>query len=142
MHANVPQFVDIEDKIAFGLTGKQLIWMGCMGAVLLVTYSLLDRQAFYIAGIFIVGIFGAFAFWKPQGLPLISFLGHVINFFAKPRNYVWKRIVSRERTDVKKARELQRAKIGPAYQEKKLPPQSQLKKIAWRLDTEGRISKI
>lgn len=139
MHASVPQFVDVEDKIAFGLTGKQLLWMGGMGATLLVAYSLLDRQTFYVTGIFIVGIFGAFAFWKPQGLPLISFLGFVIYYFTKPRNYVWKRVASPEKIDVKKAHEVQRKKMGPLHQEKKLPPGSQLKKIAWRLDTGGKI---
>ena len=73
MHVNVPQFIDIEDKIAFGLTGKQLLWMAGMGATLLVVYNLFDQQAFYLIGIFVVLIFSAFAFWKPQGVTLITF---------------------------------------------------------------------
>ncbi len=139
MHANVPQFVDIEDKIAFGLTGKQLLWMGGMGAVLLVIYGLLDRQTFYVVGVFVVTIFVALAFWKPQGLSLLSFVGFVVAYFTKPRNYVWKRVPTAGRTDQKKAQETQRKKMGPVYQEKKLPGRSQLKRIAWRLDTAGKI---
>lgn len=46
MHAGVPQFIDIEDKIAFGLTAKQLLWLGGAVALLVASYSLFDRQLF------------------------------------------------------------------------------------------------
>jgi len=135
MHASVPQFIDVEDKIAFGLTGRQLLWMGAMTAALILAYSLLDRQAFFIVGIVIVAAFGALAFWRPQGISLISFLGFVALFFTKPRSYVWKRVFSRRGPDIKKAHEIQRKEMDAPRREKKLPPQSQLRKIAWTLDT-------
>ena len=91
MHANVPQFIDIEDKIAFGLTAKQLLWMAGMGATLLVLYNIFERQAFYVIGTFVVVIFAALAFWKPQGVSMLTFLGFALKYFLRPRNYVWKR---------------------------------------------------
>jgi len=135
MHANVPQYVDIEDKIAFGLTVKQLLWMGAMIAVLVAAYSLFDRQLFFIVAVFIILIFGTLTFFRPQGVPFLTFLGYVLLFFTKPRNYVWKRIFEKPGTDIKKARELQRKKMEVPRSKKKLPTQSQLRKIAWILDT-------
>lgn len=139
MHTNVPQYIDVEDKIAFGLTAKQLLWMGAMVAVLVVAYSLFDRQLFFGVAIFMVVIFGTLAFWKPQGVTLITFLGFILQYFSKPRNYIWKRIYSAKGVDIKKAMLVQKKQIGPAPREKKLPTGRQLQKIAWILDTEGKV---
>jgi hypothetical protein len=136
MHVNVPQFVDIEDKIAFGLTGKQLLWMIGMSAMLLVAYNMFQRQAFYVIGFFIVMIFGALTFWKPQGISLMSFSGFTIQYFMKPRNYIWKRQYSSHNADaVKAAYSTQMQKIEAHPNAKKMLTGSQLQKIAWQLDT-------
>lgn len=137
MHVNVPQFVDVEDKIAFGLTGKQLLWMIGMAAMLLVAYNMFQRQAFYVIGFFIVMIFGALTFWRPQGVPLIAFAGFVLQYFMKPRNYIWKRQYSSHNADIiKAAHSTQMKKLDTHPGEaKKMPTGSQLQKIAWQLDT-------
>ena len=135
MHVNVPQFIDIEDKIAFGLTAKQLLWMGGMGATLLVIYNLFDQQSFYLIGIFVVIIFSTLAFWRPQGVSLITFIGFMIQFYLKPRNYIWRRIFHPGDIAAQKAaRDLQMRNI-PQVQHKKNISRSELKKIAWMLDT-------
>lgn len=135
MHAGVPQFIDIEDKIAFGLTAKQLLWLGGGVALLVVSYTLFDRQLFFAVGFFVVLIFGALAFWRPQGVSMITFLGFTLQFFFKPRNYIWKRVYAKENIDVKKASLAQQKNAPAAYVPKHLPSQGQLKKIAWELDT-------
>lgn len=137
MHANVPQFIDIEDKIAFGLTGKQLLWMAGMGTTLLVFYNIFERGAFYVIGTLVVIIFAAFAFWKPQGVTFFTFLGFALQFFLRPKNYVWKRRFSESRgTLAGKIDLISKGKTSthPVPQKKK-PTESQLKKIAWVLDT-------
>lgn len=136
MHVNVPQFVDVEDKIAFGLTAKQLLWMAGMAGVLLVIYNLFDRQAFYLIGIFVAIIFGAFAFWKPQGVTLVTFFSYMLQFYLKPRNYIWKRIFHPSDMAVERAaRRSQLKKSEHTTQTKKPLTEGQLKKIAWMLDT-------
>ncbi|OGI25082.1 MAG: hypothetical protein A3J76_02510 [Candidatus Moranbacteria bacterium RBG_13_45_13] len=135
MHANVPQYIDVEDKIAFGLTAKQLLWLGAMLAVLIAAYAIFDRQLFFVAAVFVIIVFGSLAFFRPQGVTLITFLGYVLFFFAKPRSYVWRRIFRASSIDIKKAHEVQREKMEVSRPKKKLPPQSQLKRIAWVLDT-------
>lgn len=135
MHAGVPQFIDVEDKIAFGLTGKQLLWMGGGVALLVAAYTLFNRPMFYAVGFFVVIIVGAFAFWRPQGIALISFLSFTFQFFLKSKNYIWKRVYTRENIDVKKASLAQQKNNQAAYVPKHLPERGHLKRIAWELDT-------
>ena len=135
MHAGVPQFIDIEDQIAFGLTGKQLLWMGSAVALLVAAYALFDRQLFFAVGFFIVVIFGAFAFWRPQGVSMITFAGFTLYYFMKPKKYIWKRVYKSQNIDMKKAALAQKKNAPPATMPKHLPGTGLLKKIAWELDT-------
>jgi hypothetical protein len=135
MYTNVPQFIDIEDKIAFGLTWKQLLWLMGMGAVLMTLYTLLDRPTFFVTGIPVVLIFVALAFVKPYGVSFLTFLGFAFRFLTRSKNYVWKRSYSGSGVDLRKAALAQREKFDPQAQVKKAPTADQLKKIAWTLDT-------
>ncbi|MDO9231235.1 MAG: PrgI family protein [bacterium] len=88
---NVPQFIDIEDKIVGPLTAKQLGWLGIAGVLLLIFWSTLVFSTFLPVAIITLGIFGALAFYKPYNQPLLNFLMSGVNFFMKPKVYVWKR---------------------------------------------------
>jgi hypothetical protein len=138
MHANVPQFIDIEDKIAFGLTGRQLLWLGGMTAILLVVYNIFTREAFYFIATFVVIIFASLAFWRPQGVSMLTFLGFVAKFVTRPRNYVWKRKYSSEAgPEFGKLDLVGKGKMDADFHPapKKRPTEGQLKRIAWVLDT-------
>ncbi|HBB37308.1 MAG: hypothetical protein UX02_C0001G0205 [Candidatus Moranbacteria bacterium GW2011_GWC1_45_18] len=136
MHVNVPQFIDIEDKIAFGLTSKQLLWMGGMAGCLIILYSLVDRKVFLFAAIFVIIIFGTFTFYRPQGITFLSFFGYMVQYFASPKKYVWRRMYNaKESTFSKSLHEARKKQAAPAAQIKRIPSQSQLKRIAWVLDT-------
>lgn len=97
MMSNVPQFIDIEDKVAGPLTWRQLLWVIAMGIILLVLYNMLPGIAFIVVAIPIVLFFSALAFYRPQGQSLISFLGHGFFFFFRPKVAVWERPVVRPR---------------------------------------------
>lgn len=135
MNTGVPQFIDIEDKIAFGLTAKQLLWMGAMVAVLVVCYGVFSRQLFFGVAFFVVVIFAALAFWRPQGVSLITFVGFSLQYFLKPKKYIWKRVYTRENIDTKKAALAQTKNAPLTTPTKHLPSRGQLKRIAWELDT-------
>ncbi|PID51787.1 MAG: hypothetical protein CR972_05370 [Candidatus Moraniibacteriota bacterium] len=65
----VPQYVDVEDRIAGPLTWKHIG--------------------------FLVPIFGALAFAKPAGVTMVEFLGYGIHFIFRPRLYTWQREVQK-----------------------------------------------
>jgi hypothetical protein len=135
MQTNVPQFIDIEDKIAFSLTGRQLLWIAGMAATLLVAYNLFDRGTFFAAGFFIIAIFSALTFWRPYGVSLLTFLGFVTGFAMRPKGYRWQRNYHESGIDLKRVVSAQRKITGLPTEQRKLPGRSQLKKIAWALDT-------
>lgn len=88
---NVPQYIDIEDKVAGPLTARQLLWMIGMGATLLVLWNIFDPAAFFVSAIPTVLIFVAFAFIRPYGQSMIGFFKNAVLFVVRPKIYVWNR---------------------------------------------------
>jgi len=113
---NVPQFIDIEDKIVGPLTAKQLGWVAAAAVILLFCWSLLDLTAFIIIALFVGSIFGALAFYRPNGQPLIYFILSAFSFFFRPKMYMWKRVPDMKSltklTPTKKTESKKNAKIN------------------------------
>lgn len=91
MFFEVPQYIDIEDKIAFQLTAKQLGWFALGGLFIFLAWGTLEKGAFILASIIIVLISSVMAFVRPYGLSMASFLSHGILYFFKPKIYVWQK---------------------------------------------------
>jgi len=89
---NVPQFIDIEDKIVGPLTAKQMGWLSLGGIAMLIFYLFLDSMPFIICAIIIAAIFSGLAFYRPFNQPLINFLIASFGFFVRPKTYIWKRV--------------------------------------------------
>ena len=88
---NVPQFIDIEDKIVGPLTAKQLGWIAIGSVILLILWNTLDASAFIVAAVLNCGLFGALAFYRPYNQPLLKFILSSFHYVARPKIYVWKR---------------------------------------------------
>lgn len=93
---NVPQFIDIEDKIVGPLTARQLGWLALGSIITLILYGLLDKSSFVFSVIIVAIIFGGLAFYRPYNQPLIKFITSSIMFATRPKMYVWKREVIKE----------------------------------------------
>ncbi|MFA7319284.1 MAG: PrgI family protein [Parcubacteria group bacterium] len=91
MFSNVPQFIDTEDKIVGPLTAKQLGWLATGGVLLLIAWNTLDLSSFIVTAIFVGGIFGSLAFYRPYNQPLLKFLLSSVFFAFNPKVYIWKR---------------------------------------------------
>jgi len=90
---NVPQFINVEDKIVGPFTGRQLLWMFGLGAVLLVLWNILEKTYFLFVGTVVSLVFAAFAFYRPYNQPLIKFITSAVLFLIRPRIYFWERDV-------------------------------------------------
>ena len=88
---NVPQFIDVEDKVAGPLTWRQVLWMIGMGAVLLTIYNLFDSTLFFITAVPVVLLFALFAFYRPNGVSMTTFALHGVFFLFQPKVAVWER---------------------------------------------------
>lgn len=130
MLISVPQYIDVEDKIVGPVTAKQLGWLVLMGIALLVLWNTLPLMGFILVGIPVGLLFLAFAFYKPYGQPMGSFVVFAVLYLFKPKIYMWKR--SPEITLSKK----QQPAAPTAREEKKLSSQ-QIRGLADVLDSDG-----
>jgi len=87
----VPQFIDIEDKIAFQLTAKQLGWVGLGCFFGFLAWTFFETTYFVIASIFIGIFILAILFIRPYGQTIPELLMNIFNFIFKPRVYIWKK---------------------------------------------------
>jgi len=91
MKFEVPQFIEVEDKIIGPLTLKQFLYIGA-GAGLLFPLWFFLKLGLFIAIAIPVGLFcSVLAFYKVNGQPFISFLGSFIKYLRKPRLYLWRK---------------------------------------------------
>jgi hypothetical protein len=91
MMFNVPQFIDVEDKIAGPLTWRQILWMTGMAAVLLVLYNAFDSATFFTLAVPVILMFSLLAFYRPSGISMIQFLMHGVAYLFQPKISVWER---------------------------------------------------
>lgn len=132
MMFSVPQFIDVEDKIAGPLTWRQLLWMIGMGAALLTFFNLFDTALFIIIAIPTVLIFVLFAFYRPNGFSMTTFAFYAILFLFRPKVSVWERPV--------KARPVVKApdkKVAPPSTGSKQIELDKLKELARIMDSHG-----
>jgi len=130
---NVPQFINVEDKIVGPFTGKQLLWLFSMATVLLVLWNILEITAFFIAAIPISLIFIAFAFYRPYNQPLTKLVASGIMFLFRPKLYIWEREASPEI----KTYSDKKNKIDPENKENKAITSEEIKALAKTLDSRG-----
>jgi len=91
MRFQVPQFIEVEDKIFGPLTFKQFIYLAGSGGVVIAAFSFLPKFfAFLIAApVAILGV--ALAFYKVNNRPFILIVESFFKYFSKERLYVWKK---------------------------------------------------
>lgn len=94
MYFDVPQYIEVEDKIAFQLTAKQLGWFALGGVGIFLVWNYAPRGMFILWAFLIVMISLAFAFVRPYGISLSSFIGYGFLFLVRPKQFIWQRQVN------------------------------------------------
>lgn len=85
----VPQYIDVEDKIAGPLTWKHIGWLFGGGVILAALWNLLDQVTFYLAAVPIALATFAMAFYRPNGVSLATFIGYGFTYFFRQKTYTW-----------------------------------------------------
>jgi membrane protein implicated in regulation of membrane protease activity len=129
MQFNVPQFIDMEDRIVGPLTAKQLGWLVLGGILLLILWNFLNTMIFIISAIFISLIVIALVFLKPHGLPLTHFVVASFSFISKPKIYIWKKDTKKLKLEKSSQKKIERKKII-----KQKPDSDKIKNISSILD--------
>jgi len=87
----VPQFIDIEDKIIGPLTLKQFLFLAGAGLLIFLLYSILQFWLWIMVSIVIAAIGMGFAFVKVNGQNLSRVVWNGLRYLLRPRLYVWQR---------------------------------------------------
>ena len=91
MQFQVPQFINIEDKVIGPLTIKQFLYLLIAGVIIFIISKILNLGATIFFGIIIGGIAVILAFVRPGGQPSIIIIKNFIGFLKKPDFYVCKK---------------------------------------------------
>ena len=91
MKFQVPKYVELEDKLAFRLTLKQLGWFALGGFILFVIWTIFEKWVFWIFFPVVMGVVAAFVFYKPAGLTLFTFLVDGVVYFIRSKKMTWKK---------------------------------------------------
>jgi hypothetical protein len=91
MRYQVPQFVDIEDKIIGPLTLKQFLIYIVSGVLLVPVYLATDISLFITLAIPVMGLAALFAHFKLHGRSFFTILGHAGAFVLHGQLFLWRR---------------------------------------------------
>ena len=90
MHYQVPQFIEIEDKIFGPLTLKQFIYVAGGAGLCLIFFSLLPLYLTIILSVPVLAFSAGLAFYQVNGRPLVIALEHAFGYFFGHKLYLWK----------------------------------------------------
>jgi len=90
MQYQVPQFIEIEDKIVGPLTIKQFIYIAGTIGLCIVCFFYLPFIFSILLIIPIAALGGALAFYKINGKPFIELLEAGFNYYVSERFFLWK----------------------------------------------------
>ena len=128
MQFQVPQFIEIEDKLFGPLTATQFIYLVGGGGFALAMWLLLPLWAAILLGAPVAGFALALAFYKINDRPFIVMLEAGFEYLFKSKLYIWEHKKGPATPEDAKDRENDPAKFVPAATANKL------KDLAWSLD--------
>jgi hypothetical protein len=92
MEYQVPQFIEVEDKIFGPLTLKQFIYLAGGAGI---TAGLLLYLPFFVGVLFAIPVLAlsvALAFYKLNGKSFVEMLEYGFNYLISKRLYLWKKV--------------------------------------------------
>lgn len=89
MDYQVPQFIEVEDKIFGPLTLKQFVYIAGGAGLSAILVFTLPPMVGVILAIPVVAFAGALAFYKLNGKPFVEILEAGINYYLGRRLYLW-----------------------------------------------------
>lgn len=91
MRFEVPQFIEVEDKIVGPLTWKQFVYLAGGIGILVVLYLALPFIFFVVFGLPIGALSVSLAFHRVNNRPFSIFLESFVNYFRKTKLYLWRK---------------------------------------------------
>lgn len=137
MRFQVPQFIEVEDKIFGPLTLKQFIYLAGGAGLSFVLYLVLGSLVLsFIPIVIVIGTSVALAFFKINSKPLINVVEAAFKYWTGSKLYIWKKEEKPAPTSTTEAVDL--AKNYTGINVPKIAD-SKLKDLSWSLDIKESI---
>lgn len=135
MRFQVPQFIEVEDKIFGPLSLRQFIYLAGAAGIIVVIWALIPLPFFFIIliSIPIAGLGAALAFVKVNNRPFINMVESAFFYITNNRLYLW------EKKEKKVEPKEYGTSEGPPQLHVPTLSQSKLKDLAWNLDIKESI---
>ena len=128
MRFDVPQFIDVEDKIFGPLTFRQFVYVVGGGGLCYILFKLLPLYLSLIPILAIAGLSGTLAFVKFNGKPFINVIESAFTFTLRSKLYLWKKETKKKKVEKVTSEIPQKPVFIPTITESKLHD------ISWGLD--------
>lgn len=134
MRFQVPQFIEIEDKVVGPLTLKQFMYLAGNAGFAYIAYALIPFTAIGIlVAIVFLSFGGLLAFYQYNNRPFIKLVSSVFYFYTKPQLYIWKPRPKKEdkKLDISS---FKTTKTIVSPETSMTPSSSRLNDMSWQLD--------
>ena len=131
MRFQIPQFIDVEDKLFGPLTLKQFIYLAGGASVTVAAVVFLGLFFGLIVASPVIVLAGALAFYRPNNRPFINYLESILQYYTKDKLYIWNK-----KGPITTFTETEDATKNRKYSSIVVPnlSQSKLKDMNWELD--------
>src|SRR5687767_12035330 len=91
MRFEVPQFIEIEDKIFGPFTWKQFVYLLGGAGLSFIFFALFPFPIFLLLATPIIALTAALAFYQVNNRPFALMLESFLGYFARARLYLWRK---------------------------------------------------
>lgn len=131
----VPQFIEVEDKLFGPLTLKQFIYIIGGAAIVFILWVSLPFVLVVMLGVPVMGFSLGLAFYTINGDPVITVLSHGVQYLSRSRLYLWRK---KERPPKKTIQNIMKQK-GPQGLTLPRARQGTLRDLSWSLDVQKKL---
>lgn len=128
MRFEVPQFIDVEDKIFGPLTFRQFAYLVGGAGLCYIAYKMLPIYIAFVIILPLAAFSVALAFVKVNEKPFIDTVEAAFNYFMRGKLYLWKKDTTQKKIEPTQLAEKKEAVFIPTLSESKLHD------ISWGLD--------
>lgn len=143
----VPQFINVEDRIIGPFTLKQFLYLLGAAGVAVVGLVLFNIFVFIILAAPIAVFFIALAFVKISNQPLPTIVSNAVAYYTRPRLYIWKHVEAKGKPGPQAGATPPAALLPPSIAAGQAPPtegtlpENKLADLAWSLDVKENLAR-
>ncbi|MGD0328713.1 MAG: PrgI family mobile element protein [Minisyncoccia bacterium] len=143
MEYQVPQFIEVENKIVGPLTLKQFIYIAGGVGLCVIFFSYLQIAIALVLSALVAGLAAALAFYKINGKPFVNVLEAGFNYYTGAKFFLWK-----HEEPTNKEKTAAAAAAAAAEASSRIPrgtprlTRGKLSELAWSLDIKGQKPEV